>query len=437
MCYIRGQFKYSQTPITYFFKANYINGELDNMKKQGFTLAEALITVGIIGVVAALILPAVNNLRPDQNKVLYLKAHDALGYALHNLASNSKLFPAYIEEEQIPCASYPLLNTEAPIEERFEDYTGRTKLCNLLALSMNVNSDNITCSGNSYNFSQATFDNDFNNNISFTTQNSMQWRVVPQALAIADGNAEYQTDIYVDVNGNKAPNCIYNANSCTDPDRFMFLVDAKGTLYPADPMGRAHLAHRKVLTKKNFDIDGEFLASLDDIKVDLRDFYIDPDDDEEQQDELPNYDFITLDSDDNYTGSQYCKTSAMVDGIPVVRNDGYVHNLRTTFVKGVYSEVYNSTAGNCHNYSRQRHYMWNPETQRFEELVNVDSVSADAAELKGNEVYERLKNKISTTNPPTIKWNGGTYKIPVSQGNNWADVNPYSYHSTIQVPQKK
>ena len=128
------------------------------MKKQGFTLAEALVTLGVIGVVAALILPAVNSMRPDQNKVLYLKAHDALGYALSGIASNSKLFPAYIQEQKIPCSSYPLINTEAPVEERFADYTGKTKLCNLLALSMNVDSNNIDCSQNSYNFSAATFD---------------------------------------------------------------------------------------------------------------------------------------------------------------------------------------------------------------------------------------------------------------------------------------
>ena len=245
------------------------------MKKQGFTLAEALITVGIIGVVAALILPAVNNLKPDQNKVLYLKAHDALGYALHGLASNSKLFPAYIQANDISAAEYPLLNTEAPVEERYEDYTGRAKLCNLLALSMNVNSSNVTCSDASYTFAAATFDNDFDNNISFTTQNGMQWRVVPQTYNIGENTAAYQSDIYVDVNGNKEPNCIYNADNCTDPDRFMFLVDAKGNLYIGDPMGREYLAHRKMLTKKSVDLgNAPFLASLDDIKLGLKDFEV-------------------------------------------------------------------------------------------------------------------------------------------------------------------
>lgn len=247
------------------------------MKKQGFTLAEALVTLGVIGVVAALILPAVNSMRPDQNKVLYLKAHDALGYALSNIASNSKLFPAHIQQENVSVASYPLLNTEAPIEQRYEDYTGKTKLCSLLALSMNVDSGNIDCSESSYNFSESTFDNDFNNNISFVTPNGMQWRVVPQALTIGADRAEYETDIYVDVNGNKEPNCIYNSESCTDPDRFMFLVDAKGNLYIGDPMGREYLVHRKMLVKKTTDLDDEtFLASLDAIKPGIKDFEINP-----------------------------------------------------------------------------------------------------------------------------------------------------------------
>ena len=35
------------------------------MKKTGFTLAELLITLGIIGVIVAILVPAVNNAMPD------------------------------------------------------------------------------------------------------------------------------------------------------------------------------------------------------------------------------------------------------------------------------------------------------------------------------------------------------------------------------------
>lgn len=43
------------------------------MKKKAFTLAEALIALGVVGIVAALMLPLANKTKPDAMKVKYLK----------------------------------------------------------------------------------------------------------------------------------------------------------------------------------------------------------------------------------------------------------------------------------------------------------------------------------------------------------------------------
>ena len=42
------------------------------MKKFGFTLAEIMIALSIVGVMAAVVGPAITNLAPDKNKVIYL-----------------------------------------------------------------------------------------------------------------------------------------------------------------------------------------------------------------------------------------------------------------------------------------------------------------------------------------------------------------------------
>ncbi len=42
--------------------------------KKGFSLAEALIAVAIIGIVAAITIPVINNVRPDKDKTFYNKA---------------------------------------------------------------------------------------------------------------------------------------------------------------------------------------------------------------------------------------------------------------------------------------------------------------------------------------------------------------------------
>ena len=41
--------------------------------KKAYTLAEVLICVGIVGVLAAILLPLANKYRPDSTKALYVK----------------------------------------------------------------------------------------------------------------------------------------------------------------------------------------------------------------------------------------------------------------------------------------------------------------------------------------------------------------------------
>ena len=48
------------------------------MKKSGFTMAELLITLTIIGVTAALVIPAVMKMSPDKYKVRVLNIYNDL-----------------------------------------------------------------------------------------------------------------------------------------------------------------------------------------------------------------------------------------------------------------------------------------------------------------------------------------------------------------------
>ena len=42
--------------------------------KKAFTLSEALITLAILGVLAAILIPVINNVRPDKDRITYKKA---------------------------------------------------------------------------------------------------------------------------------------------------------------------------------------------------------------------------------------------------------------------------------------------------------------------------------------------------------------------------
>lgn len=224
------------------------------MKKSGFTLAELLITLGIIGVVSALTFSIATKLMPDKNKVLYLKVYDTIATTIGSLKNNSKLYPI-CSSENIDCSLHPLFSNRKPLVAPFntssdERFTGNAKLCNLLAYSFG-SLDNANCRADRYVYDNSTF----NDNISFVTQNGMHWLISPYEYSHSGTNANYQTDIWVDVNGSAEPNCIY-ADNCQKPDRFKFMIAANGTIVPADPMGVFYLKTRKTfINNANNDIE--------------------------------------------------------------------------------------------------------------------------------------------------------------------------------------
>lgn len=229
------------------------------MKKTGFTLAELLITLGIIGVVSALTFSIATKLMPDKNKVLCLKAFDTVSKTVKELAADSKVYPTCKDansDNNVNCKDFPLFNTNRTSAFNNDLYSGDKKLCSLLAYSMGVNEANISCSDTPYAFNADSFNNDFSSNLSFTTQNGMQWRIVPQvASSVVGATGTYQTDIYVDVNGSEAPNCIYNKDTCEKPDRFKFMAAATGQVYAADPYSTQYIATRKSFLKTKSEID--------------------------------------------------------------------------------------------------------------------------------------------------------------------------------------
>ena len=230
------------------------------MKLRGFTLAELLIVLGITGIVAAVILPAINGLMPDKTKINYLKVYDELNNSIKALTADSTIFPVILKNggQDIDVSKIPLLNDTKPLKSPFKDdskYSGDKKLCNLLAFSMGVNE---SCKDTSYPSTP-----------SFTTPNGMEWWISQTKREITENKASYQTDIYVDVDSSKdSSNCMFGESNCQNPDRFKFLLAADGTLVPADPVGLHYINTRKNFLKKKFNVEGDVLASLADNLLD-------------------------------------------------------------------------------------------------------------------------------------------------------------------------
>jgi len=57
-------------------------------KSYAFTLAEALLTISIIGITMALMLRGINRINPDKEKILFIKTYHAIEYAVANIIND-------------------------------------------------------------------------------------------------------------------------------------------------------------------------------------------------------------------------------------------------------------------------------------------------------------------------------------------------------------
>jgi len=128
--------------------------ELSRSKKSGFTLVELLVVIAIIGILIAMLLPAVQSVREAASRVSCMNNMRQLGLALHNYESAHRAFPPSRlapDDQAIPSS----VSNHSGAESAFQSWS-------TLILPF-VEQGNLA---NQFDFRQPWFDQDSSNNYS-------------------------------------------------------------------------------------------------------------------------------------------------------------------------------------------------------------------------------------------------------------------------------
>ena len=204
------------------------------MRKNGFTLQELLISMAIIGIMAAAIAPAINSIMPDKRKAMYMKAYNTLTNTTNEILSDPSLYWTTYNENTgeatcmgLGCQDLP--TSYAPCDNVDLKCNGTiSKFPNLFATKVNY----VEISGPPYDGSFFKVD--------LKTVDGVDWLF--QATSNTFTKVEYKLIIDVNYkNTNEKNKCTYNSSTCPNPDKFEFKIDNDGGITAVDALGRAFL----------------------------------------------------------------------------------------------------------------------------------------------------------------------------------------------------
>lgn len=201
------------------------------MKKlKGFTLTELMVAMGVIGILVAVVTPAIMKTRPNKNKMMIKKSFYTAEQIVSTLINDERLYPDMKEicdrgvvEGEDPTKVYCAFGFDYDNSVRYEGetYAGNTKFADLFASRLNVKTEDET------------------NHIYYTTD-GIKWDLSQTVGAWTKGqdtpgkfgdqtNAAGVGKITVDVNGEEAPNCRESAENCSADDFDQYVIEILAT----------------------------------------------------------------------------------------------------------------------------------------------------------------------------------------------------------------
>ncbi len=193
--------------------------------KKAFTLAEVMVTMAVFGVLVALVLPAIANIRPNKSKALFKKAYYTAERMVFELVNDEDFYPTTGDE--IGFSNTVVASYLGQSYGGDDETDAKKKFCSLFARKVNTISDDINCdAAHSVPTANATYTEP-----SFITTDGISW-YLPITKFDKTGEDISET-IYVDINNTKEPNCKYdeqNPSKCNNPDIFEIKVEPDGKM---------------------------------------------------------------------------------------------------------------------------------------------------------------------------------------------------------------
>lgn len=173
------------------------------MKKFGFTLAEVLISMSIIGVVASITAPTLINIMPNKDKVQTIKYQKLISEINADLLNNRTLYSeGKWDGSTITVPEYT--NTVFITKDNINKLK-RNKYAYLLKEKLEVVNE----------------DNPISTEAKFKTADGYTWDVRTEV------SGSKPKTIIIDINGNEGPNTV-GSSSKKYPDQFIFSIDENG-----------------------------------------------------------------------------------------------------------------------------------------------------------------------------------------------------------------
>lgn len=178
------------------------------MKKQlGFTLSEILLAVGILGIVVAMVTPAIVKVSPSATKMMVRQTYYTTTSTVSELINNPLFYKRVDDSTGVV---YKGFDDTTSVTYRGKTYSGKSKFVDLFINNLNVKGTISTGSSICYEFFS-----DVSTCREVYTTNGPKW-----IFSVPYNTSQITTRILIDTNGDKGPNCRVGSTEsiCQDAD---------------------------------------------------------------------------------------------------------------------------------------------------------------------------------------------------------------------------